>query len=663
MAAGKNRSGSLAAISLLLIAVGFVAAVLLANNALKSARIDLTDEGLFTLSDGTKRVIAEIDEPITLRFYFSDRLAREIPQIGIYGQRVQDMLEEFASEAGGNIRLEILDPLPFTDIEDRAVAYGLKGVPVDQTGETVYFGLAGVNSTENQLAIPFFDERREPFLEYDLARMVYGLANPDKPKVGVITQLPLSGSRYARSVPNAPDDSWMVWAQAENLFEMVEVDPLTEALPDDLDLLVLVHPPFMSDLALYAIDQYVLGGGKLVIFADPHSEADAQRPPQSGGQKIDYGSAANLKKLFEAWGVEVPADEVAGDIKNGQKVQAPNESRTRMLAVQYPLWLQLRQANVSSDDIVTSQLQSFRIASPGHVVGKEGGLLIEPLIFTSDQGGVVDVSRVQGQQPDIVGISTDMKPEGVQVISARLSGTAKTAFPDGPPQPIAMKDDSATDAQKAEAAARWEKEKADHLAASAQDVSIVLTADADMLADPLWVRVQDLFGQRVAVPTSNNGAFFQNLLENMTGSADLIGLRSRGGFQRPFTLIQDIQRDAERRFRAKEQELLESLADAERKLGQVREATDASGNTQIVLSDAQRAEIDKFQDEMLRIRKELRDVQFALRSDVEELNGKIKAINVAAMPIAVALIAVIAAFVRARMRRNFQARFTGRAKA
>ncbi len=662
--AGKTHGGALAALSLVLIAAGFVAAALFANNAFKSARVDLTDEGLFTLSQGTKNVLDEIDEPITLRYYFSDRLAREIPQIGIYGQRVQDMLEEFATRANGKIRLELLDPLPFTDVEDRAVAYGLKGVPVDQTGETVYFGLAGVNSTDYQLAIPFFDEQRERFLEYDLARMVYGLANPDKPKVGVITQLPLSGSRYARSMPKAPDDSWMVWAQAENLFDLQEVDPLTEALPKGLDLLVMVHPPFMSDLALYAIDQYVLNGGKLIVFVDPHSEADAQRPPtQGGGQRIDFGSAANLKKLFDAWGVEVPADKVAGDIKNGQKVQAPNESRTRMQAVQYPLWMQIRQEDFSNTDIVTSQLQVLRMASPGHIVGKEGGLQIEPLVQTSEEGGVVDLSRVQGQQPDIVGIANDMKAEGRLTLAARLSGTARTAFPDGPPQPIAMKDDDATPAKKAAAAAAWAEQKAKHLTQSKESVSIILTADADMLADALWVQVRDLFGQRIAVPTSNNGAYFQNLLENMTGSSDLIGLRSREGFQRPFTLIQDIQRDAERDFRAKEQELLHKLGETEQKLGQIREATDASGNSQIILSDEQRAQMDEFQQELLRIRKELRDVQFALRSDVEELNGRIKALNIAAMPAAVGFIALIAAFARSRYRRKFQADMAKRAAA
>lgn len=664
MAAGKTKSNALAAVSLILIAAGFIAAVTLANTALKSSRVDLTEDGLYTLSAGTQNVIDTIDEPITLRFYFSNRLAREIPQIGIYGQRVQDMLEEFAANADGKLRLEIYDPLPFTDIEDRAVAFGLRGVPVDQTGETVYFGLAGVNATDNQLSIPFFDEQREPFLEYDLARMVYGLANPNKPKIGVISKLPVSGSRFAGRGPNAPDDSWMIWAQSENLFDMDEIDPLTEALPDDLDLLVLIHPPFMSKLAQYAIDQYVLNGGKLVAFVDPHSEADARRPPGRGGaQQVDFGSAANMDTFFKAWGVSVPSDKVAGDLKNGQRVRAPDESKTRMQAVQYPLWMQLRGDNVSADDITTSQLDLLRIASPGHIVGTEGGLAIQPLIQTSEQGGLTEVARIQGQQPDIVGVATSMQAEGLQTLAARLSGMPETAFPDGPPKPIALNNDDATEAQKAEAETKWAEQKAKHLAKATDSVNIVLVADADMLADGLWVQVRDMFGQRIAVPTANNGAFFQNLLENMTGSSDLIGLRSRGGFQRPFTMIEDIQREAERDFRSKEQELLANLAEAEKKLGEIQQATDASGNTRVVLSETQRAEIDRFQTEMLATRKELRDVQFALRSDVEELTGKIKLANIALAPLAVIVLALLGAFVRSQRRKATQARFAKTAKA
>lgn len=666
MALGRKTSGALSLISLALIAVGFVATVTLANNALKSARLDLTEEGLFTLSEGTLNVINKIDEPITLRYYFSGRLAREIPQIGILGERVKDMLEEFAAYGQGKIRLEIIDPLPFTDEEDRAVAVGLQGVPVDQTGETVYFGLFGVNATDHQQVIPFFDEKREPFLEYDLARIVYNLANPNKPKVGLITTVPVAGSQRARGAPSGPDDSWVVWSQAKQFFDMSEVSANSGALPDDLDLLLIIQPPTLSDEALYGIDQFLLNGGKVIAFVDPHSEADAQRPPQRGGQqRVDYGTADKLQKLFHAWGMEVPAGKLVGDISNARKVRAPNASKTRMLAIEYPLWMALRRANMSETDITTSQLDQLHIASPGHIVpyGESGGLTIEPLIQTSQNAGLVDVGRAQGRQPDIVGIANDLKAEAKFTIAARLTGIANTAFPDGPPRPAILDEAEAKDEDKTKAQEKFDAMKAKHKAKSDAPVGLAVTADVDLLADGLWVQVQDLFGQRIAVPNANNGAFFANLLENLTGSADLIGLRSRGGFQRPFTLINEIQRDAERQFRAKEQELLQDLEAVQKKLTNVKRASDPSGKTSLVLTDAQRAEIDAAQQQMLKVRKELRDVQFALRSDVETLTGKIKAANVVLMPLIIAILALFGAFLRSQHRRAFQREFAKAAKS
>lgn len=665
MAMGKKTNGALGLISIVLIAIGFVATVTLANNALTSARLDLTEEGLFTLSEGTLNVIDKIDEPITLRYYFSGRLAREIPQIGILGERVKDMLEEFAAYSKGNIRLQIIDPLPFTDEEDRAVAVGLQGVPVDQTGETVYFGLFGVNATDHQQVIPFFDEKREPFLEYDLARIVYNLANPKKSKVGMISALPIAGSQYSRGAEGAPDDSFVVWSQAKQFFNVSEISSSVDELPDDLDLLLIAQPPSLSDATLYAIDQFLLNGGKVVAFVDPHSEADAQRPPQRGGaQRVDFGSADKLQKLFNAWGMDIPADKLVGDIANARKVRAPNASKTRMLAIEYPLWMSLRRANVSETDITTSQLDQLHIASPGHIkpFGESGGLMIEPLIQTSQDSGLVDLARAQGRQPDIVGIANDIKAEGKFTLAARLTGIAQTAFPDGPPRPAVLDQEDAKAEDKTKAQEKFDTAKSAHKAKADAPVGVVVVADVDMLADGLWVTVQDLFGQRVAVPNANNGAFFANVLENLTGSADLIGLRSRGGFQRPFTLINDIQRDAERKFRAKEQELLQDLESVQKKLTNVKRASDPSGKTSLVLTDEQRAGIDAAQQQMLKVRKELRDVQFALRSDVEALTGKIKAANIVLMPLIIAILALFGAFLRSQHRRAFQREFAKAAK-
>jgi len=278
MMAGSTigQRNALSAAALVVAAVLFVGVIVLSSTLLRSAQVDLTEEKLFTLSEGSERIAQSIDEPITLRFYFSDTLAREIPAIGIYAQRVRDLLEEFVRASDGKIRLEIYDPEPFSPAEDRAVAFGLQGVPVDQSGELVYFGLAGTNSTDDTETIAFFDQSRERFLEYDIARVVHNLANPEKRKVGLITSLPLSGSPY-RGQPGAPDDSWIAYSQLEEFFEIEPIRASSGEIPEDIDVLLLVHPKDLTDETLFAIDQFVLRGGRLIAFIDPHSEADAAR--------------------------------------------------------------------------------------------------------------------------------------------------------------------------------------------------------------------------------------------------------------------------------------------------------------------------------------------------------------------------------------------------
>jgi ABC-type uncharacterized transport system involved in gliding motility auxiliary subunit len=269
----------LSVVGLFVIAALFVGVVVLSNQVLRSARVDLTEDKLFTLSEGTKKVLSEIDEPIRLRFYYSARIAEELPDIGVYAQRVRDMLEEYADLSGGKVRLEIYDPQPFTDQEDLAVAVGLQGVPINQGGDLVYFGLSGTNATDFQQVIPFFDQQRERFLEYDLTRMVYNLAHPKKPVVAVMSGLPLSGSQYSKQAPGAPDDSWIVWSQLTELFGVEELPMVTAKIPADTTVLLLVHPDKIDERSRYAVDQFALRGGTQKCRRPTHNAAVA--PHQS----------------------------------------------------------------------------------------------------------------------------------------------------------------------------------------------------------------------------------------------------------------------------------------------------------------------------------------------------------------------------------------------
>lgn len=652
MDAGRIRQRKLFSIlGLVAVAILFVAVLILSNNFLKSARIDLTEQKLFTLSEGSKSILEKIDEPITLRFYFSERLGREIPSIGLYAQRVRDLLEEYASRSDGKVRLEVYNPEPFSEAEDRAVAFGLQGVPVDQSGELVYFGLAATNSIDQREVIPFFDQSREGLLEYDITRIIYNLSTPEKPVVGLITSLPLAGTPYARQA--GTDDSWIAYTQLKQLYDIETISASADAIPEKVKLLLLVHPKNLSEKTLYAIDQFVMRGGQLLVFIDPYSEADAAMPqPGMPPGMGDHGS--NLEKLLGAWGVEMPADQVAGDLAAARRVQVPVEegSRegTRVAAVDYPLWVAMTPANFNHDDPVVAQLAQLNLASPGLLRKKDGASVdFQPLIFTSREGGgTVDLSLVQGPaQP--VKVLNAFKPSGESlVLAARLHGKAASAFPEGAPK--AEGGDKGGGDKEAASGSSDQPAAQPHLAEASAPVNVIVVADVDMLADAMWVRVQDFFGQRIAMPFAQNGAFLSNAVENLSGSNDLIGLRSRGVYQRPFTEVQDIQRDAERRFRAKEQELLAALRDTEQKLAQVQKQEGAEGA--VVLTPEQKEAIEKFRDDAVRIRRELRDVQHALRQDVESLSNWVEAINIGLIPALVAVVAIVLALVRRGYRRR-----------
>ena len=617
---------------LVVAAVLFVAAIVLANTLFTSARLDLTQQKLFTLSPASRAVVTKIDEPITIRFYFSERLGREIPAIGLYAARVRDLLQEYASRYNGKLKLEVYNPEPFSEAEDRAVASGLQGVPVDQGGEIVYFGLVANNSTDQREVIPFFEQAREALLEYDLTRIISTLATTEKPTIGVVSSLPLGGSPYMRQA-GGPDDSWISFNQLKQSYAVETISTMAETIPEKIRLLVLVHPKNLSDRLLYAIDQFVLGGGELLVFLDPHSEADAATPrpgmPPGGG---DYSS--NLEKLLGAWGIEMPADKVAGDMTAARRVQAPMEAGgTRVAAVDYPLWLSLTAANLNQNDPIVSQLGQVNMASPGFLRRKDdASVTMEPLIVANQRGaGTVDASQLQGQVNPVRVLSA-FRPAGEQlVLAARLHGKAKSAFAEGAP-----KQEGAADAAKPAAA---------HIAEATDPINVIVVADADVLADGMWVRVQDFFGQRIAMPYAHNGAFLLNAVENLSGSNELIALRSRGVYQRPFTEVQQLQRDAEQRFRAKEQELMAALKQTEQQLAQVQ-GKEPGAEGAVVLTTEQKDAIEAFRQDAVRIRRDLRDVQHALRQDVENLSNWIEAINIGLVPLLVTIVAVVVAMVR-----------------
>jgi ABC-type uncharacterized transport system involved in gliding motility auxiliary subunit len=630
---------TLALLSLASALVLFVSVNVIAGHVLRSARIDLTSGRIYTLSEGTARTIAEIQEPITLRYYFSRRLGDEIPSYGIYAQRVRETLEEYAARAKGKIDLQVIDPEPFSPDEDRAVALGLQGVPLEQGGEKVYFGLAATNSTDDQELIPFFQPERERFLEYDLTKMIHSIARPKKTVVGLVTALPMEGD-FAAALQGQPLRPYAIVSQLRQLYELRTISTEFDKVEPDIDVLLIAHPQGLSDKTLYAIDQFVLGGGRALVFVDPHSETQQMHPNRyapPGGP-----SDSNLEPLFKAWGV-------VGDRQAARKVNIG--SSVSPMPLNYVAWLQLKDNALNHDDLVTGDLDQINMASAGVLKPvKDAKTSFVPLIQTSADAEEIPVDKVEGM-PDVAGLLDDFKPTGERyTLAARISGPAQTAFPDGPPKP--KEEQKSSEAPPAaDAAKKDDPAKADEtpqLKEAKQPINVIVVADTDVLDDRFWAQTSDFFGQQVVVPTASNGDFVANALEVLGGGNDLISLRSRGTAARPFVVVDRIQRAAEAQNRANEKALEDKLKATEDKIKDIQQNKEGA----VTLTAEQSQAIDNFRGEMLRTRQQLRVVQRALRQDIDHLKAELEFFDIAFIPILVGIVAVVLGVVRINRRKR-----------
>ncbi|TDH60857.1 ABC transporter [Dankookia rubra] len=636
---GSRRLWS-SALGLLAAAVLAVGVNMLADRLLPRARVDLTEQHLYTLSDGTKQVLAGLKDPITLRLFYSRRLGAAIPVYGAYADRVREMLSEYAGLSGGKVKLEVLDPEPFSELEDRAMALGLQGVPVDQSGEQVYFGLSGTNLVDDERSIGFFQPDRERFLEYDLTRLVYDLSNPTRPVIGLMTALPLNGDPRAMMLRNpALGQPAVAITQLRQFFSVKDVPLDAQVIEPEVQVLLLAHPQHLTDAAQYAVDQFVMRGGKLMVLVDPHSESQASKPGPTGQPPTDTSSS--LDRLLNAWGVEAPSDKVVLDLRGAWRVRANPGDRVQ--AVDYVAWYNLQGDSLNHDDVSLAQLDQITVASAGEVRKKDGAAIeFTPLLTTSPQTMVVDAARVR-QEPNPVRLLADFRSGNEHhVLAARIRGTLDSAFPAGPPP-----------------AAEGQARPADfpaHLARSQGAANIVVANDTDLLEDRFWVRVQDFFGQQVATPFSGNGPFLANLADTLAGSDALISLRSRGESLRPFELVEDIRRNADAEYRQTERQLTQKLEETEKRLRELRQGTPAAPgaernqNQAAVITPEQRAEIDRAREEIIATRRQLRAVQLDLRRDIEGLETTLRIVNIALVPALLTAFAIGLAVVRTRRR-------------
>jgi len=602
--------GSLALAAIILLSVNLISSI-----EFRNWQADMTEENLFTISEGTKEVLRGLDEPIKVRLYFSKQLGEASPRYARYFDRVRSLLENYRDISGGKLEVSYLDPEPFSVEEDRAVAAGLKKVAYNAEGDVAYFGLNAVNSTDNQETIDFFYADRETFLEYDVTKLIHALADPKKKVVGVITGLPIDGVTDPSSGRSAPP--WLVMRQIRELFDVRMLDQDVESIPPDIDVLMIAQPGDLKPQAAYAIDQYMLGGGRALVLIDPVSEMTQLTTMGKKEEGLD-----ELVKLLKAWGIEFDREQVAADINHAQRVRFGPSGET---VTDYVAWLNLDGRNMVKEDVLSAGIETLNLASAGVLRAAKGAKTkVTPIMETSELGMIVTPLDV-GIRSDPVNLLRNYEPGGTPLaLAVRVSGEADSVFPDGPPE----------DSSGAEAPAS-EKDGAEPAQApdlKSGKVNAIVIADTDMMADRFWIQGQEVLGQRIAVPTAQNAALILGALENLTGSDALIALRGRGVGDRPFTLVAELRRDAERRYRETEQQLTKKLTDLQAELAKIESPETGPA----ILTGAERNAAEKFRAEMLKTRRELRDVRLALRRDIDRLDGWLKFANIALVPLVIA---------------------------
>lgn len=690
-------------VALLAIAVAFVAINIVSTTTLRGARVDLTSGKLFTLSEGSRNIARSLDEGVKLTLYFSEKQANDLPQYKTYGLRVKELLREYSAISGGKIRLEIVDPEPFSTAEDAATGAGLIGAPAGGGNDRLYFGLVGTGSTDKQQVIPFLDPLKEEFLEYDVTRLIYLLSNPKKKTVGLMSWLPLDGGKPNPMMRQMPQP-WQIYNQIKELFDVKTIEITATEIPADISVLMIVHPKKMSEATQYAVDQFVLKGGHALVMLDPLCDADVP-PGINPMQAMGIPKNSELPRLLGAWGVELTPEMVAADSRTAVRVNAGSQTAPR--AVNYLIWMNVGSTtgNFNTADPITGTLQSMLMATAGVFKKKDGaGTTVQPLIQTTSDSMLVPVANVSFM-PDPDKLVREFKASDTQMLlAARITGKARTAFPEGKPaapppaspgvqeeapggalehqdsnQPTAPEPapekapgpvqapaptpaateppavatpPAAPPVGPAAVAAPATAADPNQVMESKGEIHVVVVSDCDMLVDRFWITEERLFGQ---IPMgyrkiSDNGDFVIGALDLLSGSQDLLSLRARGSAARPFELVNKMRREAEQRFAQKADELQQRLRQTETKISELQKQRGPEDASALILSAEQQAELDKFNKERLEIRGELRAVQHQLSEDIDGLGMRLKFINIAVMPAVVALFAVGLGVYRRRQR-------------
>ena len=597
----KNK---LLKITILMSVICFFGINIISSNILKSFRFDMTSNNLFSLTEGTKNLISNLKEPIHLRLFMSSSIVELAPQLSNYANRVESILNAYENISNGKITLEIIDPKPFSDEEDRAVGMGVSAFGGSSSNDPMYFGLAATNSTTGQKNINVFSPDREPFLEYDITRLIAELAQTKKPLIAILDKLGLE----ANSRVGKPEQQ--VLAQMKTLFDVQFLEDSQTELPKNTKVLMLINPKYLSDNTMFMIDQWILNGGSTLIFLDPYAETEMGLNP--GMPALNPRS--DLKKIINAWGIEFDNKKSIADPKFA--LRTVRNIKGRQVEVSNYPWIQVGNEGMNQKEAVLAQLSSIVLTNAGSFILKDKEISFEPLLTASQFAGMVDADKAGNPQEDPRKLLKDLKTSNEKIIiSGWLRDNLNSAFPEG------LKDKKG-------------------VTKSIKKSNVLLVGDADMLMDRNWLTKQNLVGQEIATAFANNGDFVLNVVENMIGGSVLSDLRGKGISWRPFLKIAELERKAEEKFLSKEQALAEKLGKMELK---IQKLTKNNKSEKDVLSPETIKAIEGFKLEMMSTRAELRTVKFNLRSDVENLKSWIMFINIGLLPTLIAALALLIA--------------------
>jgi ABC-type uncharacterized transport system involved in gliding motility auxiliary subunit len=638
----KLQKCLLSTVSIIILAV--VSVNILSQFLLPRARVDLTQGSLYSVSVGTKKVLSNLEEPINLSFYYSDELKKLAPNFATYGRRIINILEEYSALSGGKVKVRVINPDPFSEAEDEALGHGLKGAPIDESGQKVYFGLVGTNSLDGKEIISFFAPDREKFIEYDLTKLVHGLTTDKKPVIGLLSTINFDKSP-ANPYGGGQSEPWMIMDQMKQMFDVQTLDQAVTHIKKDVSILMLVHPTGLSDQTLYAIDQFVMRGGQLLAFLDPSSDVAVSKMDQQQMMQFQFGgqkSSSTLSRLLTTWGIEFSGKAVVGDRSYAQRINTGSDDAPEVSS--YLPWLSLKNDAFNKSDLLTSDLKTVNMATAGFFTKKtDSSLEFTPLIQSSKDSMAIDVSKLGGFRPDAKGLLKNFKSEDKQhTLAVRLRGKVKTAFPNGFPKPEPKEPKAGEEAETPKDSVAYPD---DHMASTQNSVNMILVGDTDILDNRFWVRVQNFLGQSLSMPFANNNAFVMNALENLSGGDAFISLRSRDTANRPFVVIENLKRKAEDRLQAKEKELRDRIMHTENKL---RDLQRGKGGDDVSISAEQQVTISTFQKELVVARKALRSVQHDLKKDIRSVERRILFMNVALVPLIILILWFVVPWYRKR---------------